>query len=233
MQTCCLVLCLFEAVLAFAQQAPIPAGNLSGTQEIPVQLRNTLRADKAHAGDAVEFRTLEAVLVNKEVMPADTRLYGHVLSAAPKRGDKPSWITVLVERAEWKQHSLPLHAFISGQIAFSSKQESSRQDAATSTSGNSQPRTNPRRQNLRAALADDPELTSMIKPPQDASEQSQDTTASQPTLTHDVRIYRREDGTIYLISAVSNVKLPGGLLLMLRNEPFTPASQSQAAANSH
>jgi len=228
MQTCCLVLLLFQSLLTCAQQAPIPAGDLSGTLEIPVQLAKTLRADKAHPGDAVEFRTLEAVLVNKEVMPADSRLYGRVLSATAKHGDRPSWLAVLVERAEWKQHRLPLHAFISGQIALSS-----RQDAAAPTSGNSQPTTNPRRQNLRAALADDPQLTGVIKPPQDASEPSQDTLAqSHPTLTHDIRIFRREDGTVYLVSAVSSVKLPGGLLLMLRNEPSSPVSQSPAAANS-
>jgi hypothetical protein len=226
MRTCCLAVLLFQAVLASTQQAPIPAGDLSGTLEIPVQLTKTLRADKAHAGDAVEFRTLEAVLVDKEVMPADSRLYGRVLSAAPKRGDKPSWVAVLVERAEWKQHRLPLHAFISGQIALSSKQ-----DAATSTSGNPQPRVNSRRQNLRAALADDPELTSMIKPPQDASGQAQDSVApSHPPLTHDIRIFRREDGIIYLVSAVSNVKLPGGLLLMLSNRPSSAVSPSPAAA---
>jgi hypothetical protein len=114
----CIPLVMMAALLAQSQQDSLvtkPAGDLS----IPAELTKTVRADKAHRGDPVEFRTLEAVLVcPKLVMPAQTKLFGRIVGTAPRQGDKLSGIVLLVERAEWKKHSVPLRAFISVQMAL-------------------------------------------------------------------------------------------------------------------
>jgi hypothetical protein len=120
MQKLCIALLIFTALLAPAQQPASSNPASSGKLTIPAQLTKTVRADKARAGDPVEFRTLEAVLVSKDVvMPAHTSLHGRVLGASPKQDDKNSWLALVVERAEWKQHSLPLHAFVVAQISIS------------------------------------------------------------------------------------------------------------------
>ena len=93
-----------------------PVGGVS----IPAELTSTIRAERVHRGDPVEFRTLEPVLIAKGlVMPANTKLTGRVVGAAPLENGKPSWLVLLVEHGEWKNQSVPLHAFIAAQITVS------------------------------------------------------------------------------------------------------------------
>src|SRR5208283_1361140 len=103
MQKLCIALLIFTASLAPAQQPAVVNPASSGKLSIPAQLTRTVRADKAHAGDPVEFRTLEAVLVGKDTeMPANSWLQGRILGASPKQEGKNSWLALVVERAEWK-----------------------------------------------------------------------------------------------------------------------------------
>src|ERR1700690_4427664 len=122
MRTVCSALLIFNALLLSAQQPTAPNSNFSSKLSIPAQLAHTVRADKVHPGDPVEFQTISAVLVGQGlVMPADAHLYGRVLSAGPKQENKNSYLAVVVERAEWKEHSLPLHAFTAAQITVKPK----------------------------------------------------------------------------------------------------------------
>lgn len=224
----CIPLLMIAAVLVQAQQDSLvakPAGDLF----IPAELSKTVRADKVHRGDAVEFTTLEAVLVGPNlVMPAASKLFGRVVGAAPRHGDKPSWIVLLVERAEWKKHSVALHAFISAEISLvpAPNQNTGSADM-TPTSGN------PRRMgrvSVRSATQTGTDMPISIKAPQDATAQSQKgLPAEAPAMEKDVRIVRDKDGTSYLFSAKSNVKLPGGALFMLQNYPPIVPHQSAAA----
>lgn len=62
----CVPLLMMAAMLVQPQQdslVPKPAGDLF----IPAELSKTVRADKAHRGDPVEFTTLEAVLVGQQI----------------------------------------------------------------------------------------------------------------------------------------------------------------------
>src|SRR5271167_3196295 len=174
MQQLCIALLIFTALLAPAQQLADTNPASSGKLSIPAQLTRTVRADKVHAGDPVEFRTLEAVLVGKGmVMPANTSLHGRVLGASPKQEGKNSWLALVVERADWKQHSLPLHAFVVAQIAIALT--NSQRAADTGMAANNP--TNPRRtgrQSAGAAAHDDPSLSNLIKSPQDATQAGED-----------------------------------------------------------
>jgi len=199
----CIPLLMMAALLVQAQQDPIvtkPSGDLS----IPAELTKTVRADKAHRGDPVEFTTLEAVLVGpKLVMPPQSKLFGRVVGAAPRQGDKPSWLVLLVERAEWKQHSVALHAFISSQIALVPGPNLNINPADDTAASNPR-RTG--RMSGRVAAQSDSQLSSLTKPPQDASEMAKDGTVAKPVALKDVRIVRDKDGISYLFSAKSDVK---------------------------
>jgi hypothetical protein len=228
MRTACIPLLMMAALLAQAQSDSLvtkPADEVS----IPAELTRTVRADKAHRGDPVEFTTLQAVLVGPNlVMPPQTKLFGRIVGAAPRQGDKPSWLVLLVERAEWKQHIVPLHAFISSQITLVPASNPNTGSADAAPAPGSVRRTG--RVNVRTANESGTGLPSSSKLPQDATMQSQDQVAARPPATlKDLRIVRDKDGIAYLFSAKSDVKLPGGTLFMLQNRP--PAAPAQAAAS--
>src|SRR5208337_242876 len=67
MRVGCIPLLMMAALLIQAQEDSLvtkPAGDLS----IPAELTKTVRADKAHRGDPVEYTTLEAVIVAPKLM---------------------------------------------------------------------------------------------------------------------------------------------------------------------
>lgn len=212
---------------AFAQ-APkeMPGTPAVGEVSIPAELRTTVKAENAHRGDPVEFRTLEPQLIgNGVVMPANAKLTGRIVGAAPQQGDKPSWLVLLVERAEWKQQSIPLHAFIARQIAISSvnPQDSQNLDSMTGT-------TNARRagrDSARAQVHDGIDNSQSTKMPQDAKTNSQRESGTKSAPIKDLRIVRDKDGIAYLFSAKTNVKLPSGALFVLQNQP--PRTQDAQA----
>ena len=210
------------ALLVQAQQVSIvdkPAGDLS----IPAELAKTVRADKAHRGDLVEFTTVEAVLVGpKLVMPTQTKLSGRIVGAATRQGDKPSWIVLLVEMATWKQHKVPLHAFISGQIALAPTPNQNSSSADTTPAVGHRSRISGR------TGGETGPVPSLANFPHDETETawSQDQAAAGTATLKDVRIVRDKDGTSYLVSAKTNVKLPGGALFMLQNHPLPASDQS-------
>src|SRR5208337_3392717 len=90
---------------------------------------------------------------------------------------------------------------------------------------------NPRsmRQTARATLATDPNLATLVKAPQDATETRQDQLGPRYPMLENVSLFRDKDGTSYLLSSKANVKLPAGVLLMLKNEPD---GSSEAKASS-
>jgi hypothetical protein len=192
-------------------------------------LTRTVRADKAHRGDPVEFTTLEAVLVGpKLAMPPQSKPFGRIVGAAPRQADKPSWLVLLVERAEWRQHIVPLHAFISSQITLVPAPNPNTGSADATPATGSVRRMG--RVSVRTAADSGTEMPSSAKLPQDATEQSQDQVAARPPAAlKDLRIVRDKDGIAYLFSAKSDVKLPGGTLFMVQNR--LPAATAQAAAS--
>jgi hypothetical protein len=238
MRTLGVLLLAFTASLVPAQQ---PAAANFGSLDklsIPAQLSKTVRADKAHPGDPVKFRTLEPVLVsNGVVMPTNTLLVGRILKASPKQEGKNSWLALVVERAEWKRHRLPLHAFVAAQINVS---PANNQAAPLYPNPRASAASPPPRAGRQTRVVPRDDLASIFKTPQEATESNQDeSTAKYPRLDN-VGILRDKDGTVYLVSAKTNVTLPAGVLLILKNEPVgspkttaartsssTPSSQQQ------
>ncbi len=233
MQRLCIALLVLTALCAPAQQTVSSDPASSGKLSIPAQLSKTIRADKAHAGDPVELKTLEAVLVsNGLVMPANASLHGRVLDARPRQDGKNSWLVVVVDRAQWKEHSLPLHAFISAQIAIS---QQNNQTADAGIPNNTQPSFPRSRQSTRAAPITDPNLANLtvagrVRSQHDATEAAPEPIRTSYPALRGVGILRDKNGTTYLLSAKSNVKLPAGIMLMLRDEPVERAASPDGVA---
>ena len=224
------LLLVISTVMAQAQvQRNVSGPPTVGEVSIPAELKTTVKAENAHRGDPVEFRTLEAQLIAKGVvMPANAKLTGRIVGAAPQQADKPSWLVLLVERAEWKEASIPLHAFITRQLAISVNQLNS-QNTEAMTNSNSR---RVGRESARAAVHDGIDNSSSTRMPQDAKEVSPQAAGTKTQPIKDLRIVRDKDGIAYLFSANSNVKLPSGTLFVLQNQPpQTPAARPPGATN--
>jgi len=220
----CIPILLMVAALAQAQQDASSQRVLGGVS-IPAELTTTVRAENAHRGDAVEFRTLEAVLItNGVVMPANAKLMGRIVGAAPRQGNKPSWLVLLVERAEWKKQSIPLHAFIAGQITISSVPPQNSQSGSTIPTTTSARRAG--RESVRAAAQDGIDISPSTRLPQDAIGGSQPDLSTKTPPLKELRIVRDKDGIAYLFSSKSNVKLPSGTLLVLQNQAISGLARS-------
>ncbi len=115
MRTASAVLFFFTLLSAVVgQQAPKSGYSLTGTA-FPVELKTTVKAEKAQPGDVVNFETLAPVLAMKGlVVPTGSRLTGVVISAAAAKDGGPSVLLIQIQRASWKGHVLVLNAYIAG-----------------------------------------------------------------------------------------------------------------------
>jgi hypothetical protein len=202
-----------------AQQPSVPPAEALSQLYIPAQLNTTLKAEKAHVGDVVRFKTIEAVLLGKGViMPANTKLYGRVLGAAARqeKEKKPSWISVVIERAEWKEHTVALRAFISSQVAASVASGPHADISVPNPNDyNKAIRANTRRRNT---LQDDPRNTLATTRASDTAAWNNEINMQAPFLV-DVKMARQKSGATVLFSEKQNLKLTGGLRFVLQNIP--------------
>lgn len=84
---------------------------------LPVILINSLRADRAHAGDEILARTTQPVILSgSKVLPASTRVLGHVLQAEyhapPRNAFSPrleSRLAVVFDTVEVDGKPMPVH----------------------------------------------------------------------------------------------------------------------------
>jgi hypothetical protein len=233
----CILVLIVAVAIGQAQRDTSVTPPVAGLS-IPAELTTTVRAENAHRGDSVEFRTLEAVLIaNGLVMPKNAKLMGRIVGAAPREGDKPSWLVLLVERGEWKKQSVPLHAFIARQIAITSAPQNSPEPADSMAPSSNPHRT--ARTSARTAIEAGADISPSTKVPQDSKSSSRPEPSPNALLLKDVRIVRDKDGIAYLFSSKTNVTLPSGTLFVLQNQassghvtsgtsdanPASPASQ--------
>jgi hypothetical protein len=226
----CIPILLLAASFAQEPQKTTNVHPVRGVS-IPAELSTTIKAESVHRGDPVVFRTIEPVLIGSGlVMPANSKLAGRIVGAAPRQGDKPSWLVLLVERGEWKNQSVPLHAYISAQISISKLPNQPSQTGDDTTTP-----INPRRagrESGRVAAANGVDISSSTRLPQDSRSADQSpTTSGQAVPLKDLSIVRDQDGIAYLFSTHSNVKLPSGTLFVLQNEPATDASGAGTKAS--
>jgi hypothetical protein len=219
---------LIPVVLLSASMAPgqSSAGTpvTAGAVAIPAELKTSIRADKVHRGDSVELRSVEPVLLgNGVVMPANAKISGRIVGAAPIQKGKPSWLVLLIEQAEWKQGSARLHAFISRQIKIDTVAQGGAQGADGSASPTSARRAG--RISARVAVENGVDNTA-IPLPHDSGATAQPTGFGRPVLPKEIRLVTDSDGIVYLFSEASNVHLPSGVLLVLQNQAAQPPASS-------
>ncbi len=215
-----LVSILFSAVALFAEnpQAFAPNSQVPDNLSIPAKLSKTIDTNKCKAGDVVEMKTLEPVLIaNGLVMPESAKLHGRILGAASRQNDQPSWLVLVVERAEWKQHSIPLHAFVAAQITIKTQlpgqSNNAFQDAInlpdTLYNRHTAARQSAPGRGISAALS---------HALRDATVEGNDALELSYHGLNDLRLMKDQNGRVFLVSQKPHLKLPSGTMFMLRNQ---------------
>jgi hypothetical protein len=221
-----LLLLLLSAVVGFTEERPPEPTTppAPARLSIPAQLSKTIDTNHCKPGDIVELRTLEPVLIGKGVvMPESAKLRGRIIGAGSRHDDKPSWLLLLVERADWKEHTLALHAFIAAQITANQLRQ-----AGTSDATNGQTESVRRRQ----AMENSQSSRSTLAMRRRVQDLTVDTGQPMPKASQhldDVHVVRDRSGSVFLLSQKSHLKIPSGTMLMLSHEPIT-ASEAPAAA---
>jgi hypothetical protein len=209
---------LFFAVTVLAEDPHVvpPATQVPDKLNIPARLSKTIDTRKCKPGDKVEMKSLGAVLIaNGLVMPENAKLHGRIVNAASRQDDKPSWVLLVVERAEWKEHTIALHAFITSQITTEAK-IAGENDSAFENAINL-PDTLHRRRSRSQTNPSSDLAVSATHPPRDATVQ---TTEAQQLSYHgvdDLRIVQDKNGRVFLLSQKPHLKLPSGTMFMLCN----------------
>jgi hypothetical protein len=223
-----LLFVLFSAITLYADDpsavaSPVPVPeNLS----IPARLSKTIDTKKCKAGDVVEMKTLEPVLItNGVVMPENTKLHGKIVGAASRQNEKPSWVLLVVQRAEWKEHSIPLHAFVAAQITIKAQvpgQNDNTFQGAIDMADIERRRRGTRTQTDPASDS----AKSLGRPPRDATVERNDGLELSYHGVNDLLLMKDNNGRVFLVSQKAHLKLPSGTMLMLHNRPTAAATQA-------
>jgi hypothetical protein len=232
MRTLCLV--LFSAITIFAEdpQATTAASPAPDNLSIPAKLNKTIDTKKCKAGDVVELRTLEPVLItNGLVMPEHTKLHGKIVGAASRQNDKPSWVLLMVDRAEWNDHSVPLRAFVTSQITIKAKVDTPNDSAFEGAI--SLPDSLYRRRTRSQSYPTSELGVTAAHPVRDGTVEAGQTEQLSYQRLDDVHILQAKNGAVFLLSQKDHLKLPSGTMFMLRNRlaPPTQVAAQKASGN--
>lgn len=156
----------------------------------------------------------EPILAGKGlVIPANAKLFGYVLRASAAENGRHSHLSIVVERAEWKDHIVKLRAFIAGFGVKKQKQVTNGLDCISRTT---QSNFRGRKQPLPQTTNSDAELDGC-----DTTEEQAALFRSNVNLISQIRMMRDDrDGHTVLISN-KNIHLPGGILVILENREET------------
>ncbi len=226
-----LLLVLFSAITIFAEdpQATTAASQAPDSLSIPAKLTKTIDTKKCKAGDVVELRTLEPVLIaNGLVMPEHTKLHGRIVGAASRKNDKPSWVLLMVDRAEWKQHTVPLRAFVTSQITLKAKVDSPNDSAFEGAI--SLPDSLYRRHSRSQSYPTSELGVSAAHPVRDGTVEAGQTQHLSYQSLNDVHILQARNGAVFLLSPKDHLKLPSGTMFMLSNRPAVAPAPAAAQA---
>lgn len=230
-----LLLVLFSAITIYAgdPQAVAPPAPTPENLSIPARLSKTIDTNKCKAGDVVEMKTLEPVLIaNGLVMPENATLHGKIVGAASRQNDKPSWVLLVVEQAEWKEHSLPLHAFVVAQITI--KAEVAGQNDNAFQRAIDLPDIEHRRHAARTQSYPASDVSRSIgHPPRDSTVEANDALQLSYHGVNDLLLIKDKRGRVFLVSQKAHLKLPSGTMLMLRNKPVQEQVDAVKAGSTH
>ena len=204
------ILTILLSALSLAAQE-ISQLKLDGLK-IPVELAKTIKAEKVQPGDPVRFRMAEPILAGHGlIIPTSAKVYGHVLGASAAENGKRSHLSILVDRAEWKDHVIALHAFIT---AFGVRSAPS-QPATVECSSASRTPVFGDRQGMFATVGS---LSAVLNECEaTGNDQYATATQAQMQMLSNIMLYRSKGNDYSVLMSKKNLHLPAGTIVMLEN----------------
>ena len=95
-----------------AQVTPQPPA----TVELPVVLRQDVKAGKTPVGTKIEAKLSVATLIEHIVVPRNATLQGEVVESEKKTSSSPSKLAIRIDSAQWKDGSMQLKAYLTSWI---------------------------------------------------------------------------------------------------------------------
>jgi len=175
---------------------------------LPVELSKGIKADRALPGDEVRFRMVEPILAgNGVVIPGSAKLYGRIILTSPVTKERRSHLSILIDRAEWKGHSMRLNAYVVGLGVPHRHQDT----AACIPDG-------PAPVPIHTRGGNDPNVrgTRSFSPTQNCAEETHLPEFGIRALASQIRIFTNPNGSTVLVSS-KNIHFPGGILFVLKN----------------
>lgn len=200
-----------------AQENTTPTAILIRSQQIPVELKKSINADRSRPGNPVHFRLAEGILTGSAtVIPRKARLYGHVLIAEAARDGKPSMLSIVIDRAEWDGQVLPLHAFVTGwgkRRAFEYPPNRCPLNAAPQIPG----RGDSLRKGSAGNVGNWGNTFDLCKPLPPFVERYEPAHPGHKILMSQIKFYQNSTDSSTIMASEKNIRLPSGLLLIFQN----------------
>lgn len=207
------------AMSAAGQDIPVRHNFQPGGLRVPVELSKTVKVEKVHPGDQLQFRMAEAILAGHgTVIPANAKVSGHVITADPAGTTQRSHLSMVLDKAEWKGHTFPLHAYISGftlprgPVTELVECKPNANLAYFGGRGNAFPDGG-----LIGNWSDNCDEAKRVQ------ENAED--ALQRTL-RGVQLYHANRTNFTVLVAKKNIHLPSGLIIMFRNDEQQPSGEA-------
>ena len=216
------VVLMFAIAMVAQSPEPIPAGTL-----IPVILKSNLNAKKVKVGDEVKLEVTDDVLGADKVklIPRKAKVTGHVTRVQPREKDSESILSIVAEKAEWKNGSASFHAIIAGKVRPP--------EVNPELSGSANPRGMGAGQqdSPRAAIAEGMSAHSGVAQAAVADDfktyQGATTSGVQATMIEGIGLRRSSDPAVIseLVAPKKNLELESGSTMVLRNMPPPAAAK--------
>jgi hypothetical protein len=198
-------LLVLSGVSLFSQQTP-STSTASVALQFPVLLQENVVAGKTPAGTKIQCKLTAATLVAGTVIPKNAVLSGEVVESSAKTGKDPSRLSVRMDSAQWKTGSAPLKVYLTRW--YYPTTEAAGQDLQYGA-----PAPPNRTWNGMGQYPDPnspaykPFPTESDKPKNSVPDTPVPVTSDHPTLMKNVDSVRKDDGSLAIVSAHSNLKL--------------------------
>jgi hypothetical protein len=211
------------SVSLFSQQTP-SISRAAVALQLPVLLQDNVVAGKTPPGTKIQCKLIAATLVAGTVIPRSAVLSGEVVESLAKTGTAPSRLSVRMDSAQWKTGSASLKVYLTRW--YYPTTEAGGQDLQYGAP------VSPKRTWNGMGQYPDPNSpvykpfpTESDKPKNSVPDTPAAVISDHPTLMKNVDSVRKDDGSLAIVSAHSNLKLDKLTTYVLAADDVLPATK--------
>jgi hypothetical protein len=211
------------SVTLFSQQTP-STSTAAVALQLPVLLQDNVVAGKTPPGTKIQCKLIAATLVAGTVIPKSAVLSGEVVESLAKTGTAPSRLSVRMDSAQWKTGSASLKVYLTRW--YYPTTEAAGQNLQYGDPGS------PKRTWNGMGQYPDPNSpvykpfpTESDKPKNSVPDTPAAVISDHPTLMKNVDSVRKDDGSLAIVSAHSNLKLDKLTTYVLAADDVLPATK--------